>query len=279
MKEISPFLGWAGNKTRLVPVLQSYLPYNISKYDTYIEPFAGSGAMALHLSGNKYRFKKVIINDINTRLMNTYQVIRQQPRDLLEHLEKLSLKYGRYLLPEDRKNFFLEQRNTYNNANLSPVQYAALFIFLNKTCFNNLFRVNAKNEFNVSFGKGKETTLFCKKNIIAVHRLLQGMEICSGDYSEMLSRIRGKTFIYLDPPYYPTGKSANFCSYSAQGFNAGEQIRLAGFCKSLSCEWMLSNSNTEFISNLYTDFHINKIATVHFVKKYANVTELLITNY
>jgi DNA adenine methylase len=279
MTEIKPFLQWAGGKHCLIPVLQKYLPPQISGYDTYIEPFVGAGAMALYLLANKYRFRKVIINDVNARLMNTYRVIRQQPCDLLERLEKLSLKYSQYSLTEDRKSFFLEQRNAYNNASLSPTEYAALFIFLNKTCFNGLFRVNAKNEFNVSFGKGKGIMLFCKKNIMAVHHLLQGTEICSGDYAEMLPRINSKTFIYLDPPYYPGRKSAGFCSYSAQGFDSGEQIRLADFCKSLSCKWLISNSDTGFISNLYADFHIYKIATMHFVKKYAKVTELLITNY
>jgi len=279
MIKSKPFLQWAGGKNRLIPLLNTYFPCALSDYDTYIEPFVGAGAMTIHLLANGYKFKKVIINDLNPVLMNTYRIIQRQPYKLLEHLEQLQQEYDELTTMEDKRVYFLKLRGAYNTWNQSLVLHTALFIFLNKTGFSGLFRVNSKNEFNVSFGKLKKPIVFCRENIIKIHDLLQGVEICSQDFAKMRKRISGKTFIYLDPPYYPISQTAGFCSYTAGGFNEREQIRLADFCKSLSCDWMLSNSDSHFISSLYKNFHIRKIATKHFIRKSTEVTELLITNY
>jgi len=278
MIKIRPFLQWAGGKSRLVSLFDTYFPYALSGYDTYIEPFVGAGAMAIYLLANGNQFKKVIINDLNPALMNTYRVIQRQPYELLEHLERLKQEYHLLTTMEDKQIYYLKQRDAYNTGNHSPIIRAALFIFLNKTGFNGLYRVNKKNELNVPFGKINKTEVFCRVNILKIHDLLQGVEICSQDFADMRKRISGKTFIYFDPPYYPVSETAGFCAYTAGGFNGREQIRLADFCKSLSCDWMLSNSNSRFISSLYENFHVRTINTRHLIRR-QDVTELLITNY
>ena len=279
MIKIKPFLQWAGGKNSLVSLFHTYTPSALSGYDTYIEPFVGAGAMAIHLLANGHQFKKVIISDLNPVLMNTYRVIQRQPYELVEHLEQLKQEYHRLTEMEDKRVYFLKLRNVYNTGNHSPLLRAALFIFLNKTGFSGLFRVNSKNEYNVSFGKLMKPIVFCKENILKIHDLLQGVEIYSQDFASMRKRICGKTFIYLDPPYYPVSKTAGFCAYTVGGFNDREQMRLADFCKTLSCDWMLSNSDTHFISSLYKNFHIRKITAKRLIGKNEEVTELLITNY
>jgi DNA adenine methylase len=205
MTEIKPFLKWAGGKHRLVHVLQKYLPLQIYGYDTYIEPFVGAGAMVIHLLNSGFRFKRIIINDLNSDLMNTYRIIQQQPHELLKHLERIKLKYNGYFTPEDKKNCYLEQRDSFNAGSNSLAGHSALFIFLNKAGFNGLFRVNAQNKFNVPFGEGKELSFFNTDNILAVHRLLQRIKIVSEDFAGISRFTYGKTFIYLDPPYCPAG--------------------------------------------------------------------------
>ena len=278
MIKIKPFLQWAGGKSRLVSLFHTHFPYALSGYDTYIEPFVGAGAMAIHLLANGHQFKKVIINDLNPVLMNTYRIIQRQPYKLLEHLEQLKQEYHQLTAMEDKRVYFLKLRDDYNTGNHSPLRHAALFVFLNKTGFNGLYRVNSKNELNVPFGKTKNPVVFCRENILEIHNLLQGVEICSQDFAEMGKRICGKTFIYLDPPYYPISKTAGFCSYTAGGFNESEQRRLADFCKSLPCDWMQSNSDSHFVASLYKNFHVRKIITRHLIIR-RDVTELLITNY
>jgi len=279
MKQIKPFLQWAGGKSHLVSLLQTHFPHSISAYDTYIEPFAGAGAMAINLMANGQPFKKMIINDLNNVLMNTYRIIQQQPEKLLEHLVHLKQEYHQLSTMEEKQSYFLKTRNTYNTGSHSQLLHSALFIFLNKTGFGALYRVNAQNEYNVSFGNVNKPNIFCKENIMLLHRLLQGVEIYSEDFAGMRKRINGKVFIYLDPPYYRDKNTSGFCAYNAQGFNYREHIRLADFCKSLTCDWMLSNADSPFIADLYKNFNVRKIISKHLIAKNKKVTELLITNY
>jgi DNA adenine methylase len=279
MRNIKPFLQWAGGKNHLVSQLQTHFPHAIAGYDTYIEPFVGAGAMAIHLLAAGYSFKKVIINDLNPVLMNTYRIIQQQPKELLEHLERLKQAYHQLPSMEDKQAYYLKMRNDYNVGNHSQPMRSALFIFLNKTGFGALYRVNAHNEFNVSFGNVNKPVVFCKENMVLIHSLLQGVEIHTGDFARIRKRISGKTFIYLDPPYYHDSTTSGFCSYTVKGFNYREQIRLADFCKSLSCDWMLSNSDSPFIAGLYKEFQIRKTVSQRLLTKNKEVTELVITNY
>lgn len=279
MSNIKPFLQWTGGKSHLIPQFHSFYPKDLSGYDTFIEPFAGGGATFLHFLSNGYQFKNVIINDINSVLMNTYRIIRRQPHELLEQLELMKNEYHNLASMEEKQIYFLKLCDAFNRRNLSPLLHAAIFIILNKTGFSAMFRVNAKNEYNIAFGKNRKPVVFCRDNILKIHGLLQYVEIYSKDFAGMRKHISGKTFIYLDPPYYPAGETAGFCQYTANRFNDSEQIRLADFCKSLSCHWMLSNSDCNFVLSLYKNYTVRKIITKHRIQRSREATELLITNY
>ena len=289
-----PFVKWAGGKGNLLAILESQLPadFDSQKKVTYIEPFVGGGAMLFHMLTRHNNIRRVVINDINKDLIRCYQLVKEDPQTLIELLRPFEQRY--YAVDEDeRKLYFYEVRNEYNNAELSADQRAACFIFLNHTCFNGLYRENANGSFNVPFGRYKNPKICNVDVIMADHKVLSKVDIVCGDYKNILSHLgKGYNFIYLDPPYRPLPGSNNFNQYSRSGFNDKEQEELKTFCDRLSsrnCHWMLSNSDsfnldgTSYFENLYKGYVFNKVLAPRFINAHADKrekqSEVLITNY
>lgn len=290
-----PFVKWAGGKGQLIDVLKSNLPSEIGKTITkYAEPFVGGGALLFSLL-SEYNFEEVYINDNNKELINAFNVIKNKSADLIERLQELQSKYS-VLNEGDQQLFYYNQRSVFNESPLSnenAISKAASFIFLNKTCFNGLYRVNKSGKFNVPAGKYKNPLICDTTNINYVSQKLQNVIIRSCDYHDVLSFADNKTFVYFDPPYRPLNITSGFTSYTEEQFNDEDQIALAELFKQLSdkgTKVMLSNSDPHnvdyddnFFDNLYKDFNIQRITAVRTINSKSanrgNVTELLIKNY
>ena len=236
---------WAGGKRQLLPTIKAYLPAN---YTEYYEPFIGAGAVLFALQP-----AKSTINDTNAELINCYRVIKEQPQELLElcqqHQENNSKEYYYQLRQQDRQSGF-QQRST--------VERAARIIYLNKTCFNGLFRVNSRGQFNVPYGKYKNPTLADPLVIESISTYLNQAQvhILQGDFELAVANAQPGAFIYLDPPYHPLSNTSSFTSYSLNGFGEAEQIGLKELCDRLSdrgCQILASNSAAPFIKDLYDD--------------------------
>ena len=294
MKEAKPFLKWAGGKTQLINDIKKVLPKEFTKYKfNYIEPFVGSGAVLFWMLNNFPKIEKAIINDINADLTNTYKVISHSPFELISILNQFQNEY--HSLEDNseiKKEYYLEKRENFNSRKFSNTEQAAFFIFLNRTCFNGLYRVNKNNFFNVPIGSYKKPTICDAENILAVSESLKKVEILTGDYQQTLDFAERSALFYFDPPYKPLSKTSSFNSYSKDDFNDDEQIRLRDFCKkldSLNHHWILSNSdlkgkdiNDNFFDDLYSDFNIQRIEAKRSInanpEKRGKLTELLITN-
>lgn len=294
MKEAKPFLKWAGGKTQLINDIKKVLPKEFTKYKfNYIEPFVGSGAVLFWMLNNFPKIEKAIINDINADLTNTYKVISHSPFELISILNQFQNEY--HSLEDNseiKKEYYLEKRENFNSRKFSNTEQAAFFIFLNRTCFNGLYRVNKNNFFNVPIGSYKKPTICDAENILAVSESLKKVEILTGDYQQTLDFAKRPALFYFDPPYKPLSKTSSFNSYSKDDFNDDEQIRLRDFCKkldSLNHHWILSNSdlkgkdiNDNFFDDLYSDFNIQRIEAKRSInanpEKRGKLTELLITN-
>jgi len=289
-----PFLKWAGGKTQLIDSISLSLPKNIEDFDTYIEPFIGSGAIMFWFLKKYPHFKKAVINDINTDLINVYISIKECPYQLIEELAHMQDEYYCLNSEEERKHYFLNKRTSFNeDISIDGLKKSAIFIFLNRTCFNGLYRVNSKNKFNVPFGKYLKPKILDKETILADSDILQKVIILNGDYSEIYNHISGRTFVYLDPPYKPLSETASFNSYSFEAFNDEEQYRLFRFCELLNennINWLLSNSdpkNTDkynnFFDNLYQNFNIERVEARRNINSNASkrgkINEILINNY
>lgn len=295
LKTAKPFLKWAGGKTQLINQINKSFPKEIFNNNlTYIEPFVGSGAVLFWLLNNFNNIKKVVINDINEDLINAYKIIASKPKELISILKQFQNEYHELDNKEEEKiNYYYNKRDIFNSRKVNNTTHAALLIFLNRTCFNGLFRVNKNNEFNVPIGSYKKPTICDKENIIAVSEALQNVEIISGDYENTLEYATKNTFFYFDPPYKPLSNTSSFNSYSKNEFNDEEQIRLRNFCKKLDIlghKWMLSNSdlkgknkNDEFFDEIYSDYYINRVIAKRVInanpEKRGELNELLITNY
>jgi DNA adenine methylase len=266
-----PFLKWAGGKTQLISEIEKSLPNKIvTKKFTYIEPFAGSGAVLFWMLNNFQNLEKAVINDINEDLINTYKTIASKPKELISILQILQNEFhGLEGQDEAKKEYYYSKRELYNTRKEELSGQAALFIFLNRTCFNGLYRVNRKNEYNVPMGSYKRPTICDKENILAVSQALQKVEILCGDYEETLNHVDINTLFYFDPPYKPLSETSSFNSYAKDEFNDAEQIRLRDFCHKLDTlnhNWILSNSdvkgkdeNDNFFDDLYSDFNIKRV--------------------
>ena len=294
MKEAKPFLKWAGGKTQLINDIKKVLPKEFTKYKfNYIEPFVGSGAVLFWMLNNFPKIEKAIINDINADLTNTYKVISHSPFELISILNQFQNEY--HSLEDNseiKKEYYLEKRENFNSRKFSNTEQAAFFIFLNRTCFNGLYRVNKNNFFNVPIGSYKKPTICDAENILAVSESLKKVEILTGDYQQTLDFAERPALFYFDPPYKPLSKTSSFNSYSKDDFNDDEQIRLRDFCKkldSLNHHWILSNSdlkgkdiNDNFFDDLYSDFNIQRVEAKRSInanpEKRGKLTELLITN-
>lgn len=294
-KKAKPFLKWAGGKTQLIEQIKNNLPEIIFKEKfTYIEPFVGSGAVLFWLLSEFPNMKKAVINDINKELIDTYEVIAQNPHDLISILEILQNEYHELEgNQEDKKQYYYEKRNLFNSREQGKIEQSALFIFLNRTCFNGLYRVNRKNEFNVPIGSYKKPTICDRENIMAVSDALQKVEIICGDFEQTVQHAGENTLFYFDPPYKPLNQTSSFNSYTKNEFDDKEQIRLRDFCDELAkkgYQWILSNSdvkgkdeNNNFFDELYADFHIERVLAKRNInanpEKRGVLSELLITNY
>lgn len=290
-----PFLKWAGGKTQLLNTIDFFLPYDLKTQPrvTYIEPFVGGGAMLFYMLQNYSNIKKAVINDINIHLIKTYITIKKHPFELIKALGNLQFTYNQQKDAESKKDFYLSYRERFNNGNLSDVEEASLMIFLNRTCFNGLYRENAKGKFNVPFGKYVNPQICDPDLILNDSALLQNVLIQHGDFADTYGYIEGYTLYYCDPPYRPIDLTSRFNSYVKTAFNDEEQIRLRNFVTELDqkdCYFLLSNSdgkskdiNNNFFDDLYSDFFIERVLAKRSINsnplKRGLVSELLIRNY
>lgn len=299
---VKPFLKWAGGKTQLLPSIQELLPLELErgKIKRYVEPFAGGGAVFFFLA-QFYELKEIIICDINDELLITYQTVRDDVENLIEHLSHLKKEF--LSLPEtEQSRFFYEQRDLFNQERSeinfphfrsSWIRRTAQFIFLNHTCFNGLYRTNSKLNFNVPFGKYRQPGIFEAHNLRAVSQILHNAQILHGDFAIAGSLADENTFVYFDPPYRPISKTANFSGYYKTEFRDAEQVRLAALFRELDrtgAKLMLSNSdpknenpNDEFFDQLYQGFRITRVKATRAINrngaKRGQISELIITNY
>ena len=289
-----PFVKWAGGKTQLLADIKCALPLGFSQEEDiiYVEPFVGGGAVLFWILQQFPNIKKAVINDINPHLMTAYRIVKNQPDKLIDFLRLLQNEYIP-LGEDERKNYFLNKRDRYNSSVLSDVETAALFIFLNRTCFNGLYRVNSKGKFNVPHGRYANPKICDEETIFADSKLLQKVEILCGDFSETLAYAKPNALFYFDPPYKPLSKTSSFNSYAKEEFDDGEQIRLRDFCHKISeqkAHFILSNSdvkgrdeNDNFFDEIYHAYNIRRVMATRMINanpdKRGKLSELLIRNY
>ena len=271
--DAQPFLKWAGGKRQLLPEIRKYVP---KQFDTYYEPFVGAGAVLFDLQP-----KKAMINDINVELVNTYQVIREHVDELVETLKK----------HKNDKDYYYHIRNLDRTAEfhqLSMIERSARMIYLNKTCFNGLYRVNRQGQFNVPYGKYKNPNIVNEEVLRAVHHYLTNNDITilNVDFVQAVETAKAGDFIYFDPPYDPVSETASFTSYSLGGFDRDDQLRLRDLFIELherGCYVLLSNSATEFIQDIYADFHVELVSASRAINSVASkrgkIAEVLVRNY
>ena len=290
-----PFVKWAGGKGALIKQLVKYLPNNFIEQQkvTYIEPFVGGGAMLFYMLAHYPNIKNAVINDVNKDLMNCYQLIKTDPIKLITLLHYISDEFYQLQTIDEKSRYYYYMREKYNKDEFSMEKRAACFIFLNKTCFNGLYRVNTNGKFNVPFGRYKTPKICDEGVIMADHKVLQKVDIFVGGYDN-ITRHLGKiyNFVYIDPPYRPLSESASFIEYTHNIFDDTEQEKLKTYCDMLTkknCKIMQSNSNSldsdgeSYFTKLYDTYFINRIKAHRFINAYAGKrkkeTELLIMNY
>lgn len=274
-KLVVPFLKWVGGKRQLIPEIRKRLPKGVINRP-YYEPFVGGGALFFDLQP-----KCAIINDYNEELINVYRVIRDNPDELIEDLKKHenTAEYFYEIRAIDRQPFF--------NA-LGKIERASRIIYLNKTCYNGLYRVNNAGEFNSPFGKYKNPNIINEPVIKAVSKYLNSakIQIFNVDYQEILKDIPANSFVYLDPPYHPISESSNFTGYVQGGWNEKDQLRLRDVCNILNSKgvrFLLSNSASAFIKEIYSNYNIHVVQANRAINsdssKRGQVNEFLISNY
>lgn len=274
-KLVAPFLKWVGGKRQLMPSIVELLPSNIKDLN-YVEPFIGGGAVLFHLQP-----KNAIINDFNKELINVYKVIKNNLSELIEDLKKHSnnAEYFYQIRSLDRTEEF---------KNLTDVQRASRIIFLNKTCFNGLYRVNNAGEFNAPFGRYKNPNIVNDPTLKAVNKYLNGNNVIlrNGDYADVLIETKQNSFVYLDPPYHPISESSNFTGYVQGGWDIFDQTRLRDTCDELNSKgvkFLLSNSSSPIIKDLYEKYIITTVKANRAINSNGadrgEVDEVLIRNY
>lgn len=297
-RQVKPFLKWAGGKGQLIEQISSFLPtsFKTGKIKKYFEPFLGGGAVYFWLADH-YDFEQAYLYELTPSVAICYQVIQTNVKKLVRELTSLEKEY---ISGSDkaREKLFYEKREEFNgflrrsSAN-SHLRRAALLMFLNKTCFNGLYRVNSKGEFNVPFGRYKNPTICNEDNLFAVHDLLQNTEIACGDFEQCLKRADNTSFVYFDPPYRPISTTASFTSYSKDNFDDNEQKRLRsvfGELDSLGVNVMLSNSDPknvdpedDFFDDLYDGYNIERLNATRLIncnaERRGSITEILVMNY
>lgn len=290
-----PFVKWAGGKGQLVEQLDSLLPSDFAsrKKLTYVEPFVGGGAMLFHVLATYPNVERAIVNDLNADLVTCYRTVKKEPDALIAFLRTLQEEYWGCNTEEDRKRMFLRKRARYNTHSADDVETAALLIFLNRTCFNGLYRVNSKGIYNVPFGKAVRPLICDEETLRTDSAVLQKVEILCGDYTGVTNAMPRHAFFYFDPPYRPLTTTAAFTAYSKDGFGDNEQKRLADFCRKLDSDghlWLLSNSDPrnanpqdDFFDAIYNGFDIHRVKAARAINSKASgrgkITELVIRNY
>ena len=270
-QETYPIVKWVGGKRQLMFELLKNMPEN---YSRYFEPFIGGGALFFELQpDNAY------ISDMNAELINLYQVVRDNVDELIKDLQKHDIS----------KEYFMEIRNidrTEEYEKLSDVQKASRFIYLNRTCFNGMYRVNSQGQFNVPFGHYKNPRIVDENNLINCSNLLQKTEIKHADFSEILKEVKKGDFVYFDPPYVPLSETSSFTSYTKDGFDMDMQFKLRDVCDELDTmgvKFLLSNSDTKLVNELYENYNIKKVFASRQINANADgrgkITEVLVRNY
>lgn len=294
-----PFVKWVGGKRQLLSQLEEMLPKALYENEfTYIEPFVGGGSMLFFMLQHFPNIKRVVINDINRNLTDAYLVVKNNAEALLRQLTHIEQQYLGLLTEEERKGFYLKMRYRFNEEELTSIDKTAVLIFLNRTCFNGLYRENAKGKFNVPFGRYAHPTICNEELIYADSELLNrfDVQILNGDFKQTRNEIDsfGLNFFYFDPPYRPLCATSCFNSYVKEKFDDDSQRDLAVFCRQISTignvKWMLSNSDCSsknpddtFFEDIYDGFDIQRVYASRMVNANGNkrgkLTELLIRNY
>lgn len=296
---MKPFIKWAGGKTQLLETIEANLPHDRINLTRYVEPFVGAGAVFLYLIEHDY-FQEYVINDINPKLINVYRVIRDNVGPLITELTHMRDTYFELTEQEQKEAYYYRVREEFNAPNDPNIEQAAKFIFLNKTCYNGLYRENLSGGFNVPFGKHATPSMFNEEQLREISRLLnlrneQGeyrVQIYNTNYENLSELIDVNTFVYFDPPYRPI-TVGGFNSYNKSSFNDAEQIELSNFYRGMNevgARLMLSNSDPRnldsqdhFFDDLYNGFNIQRVMATRAINRNGAgrgaVTELLITNY
>ena len=296
MKTVKPFVKWAGGKNSLIPQITKYYPYELKNgtIERYIEPFVGGGAVLIDIL-QKYEVKEAYAFDINIDLINCYNVIKNNVEELISKLDKKEKEFLT-LNDKERQGYFYDIRAEYNSYKLKDeldVKRASEFIFLNRTCFNGLYRVNKDGKFNVPCGKYKNPTICDYINLRSLSKLIKNVIFEYGDYKKSEQYVNDNTFVYFDPPYRPLSVTSGFTSYTKEDFNDANQKELAQYYNKLSlknAKLMLSNSNPKnvnendnFFEDIYKGFYINEVSAKRMINSNARgrgeISELLITNY
>ena len=291
-KDPKPFLKWVGGKTQLLPELEARLPPNFAEtVRVYAEPFVGGGAFLFRILSRPNRLERVVVNDSNPDLANAWRAVRESPKDLTASLLRFQSEYRGLSDEASRRSFYLGVRCAFNAGRVSTgttdVGRAAQLLFLNRTCFNGLYRVNGKGLFNVPFGRYGNPSICDAENISAVSAALTNVEIVSGDFAQSVQGADKGWFVYFDPPYRPISATSAFCDYTQDGFNDAEQRRLAACCRRLDaagCRWMVSNSDPPdgFFDDLYRGFRINRVQAARAINSKGagrgKISEIIVTN-
>lgn len=295
-KRIKPFLKWAGGKGQLLTEIEKYYPFSDGKITKYAEPFVGGGAVLFDIL-SKFDLEQVYISDINSELINAYRVIRDHVRELVSELSAMQDEFVP-LDTEGRKAYYMDKRERFNELKVNGneaenIEKAVLMIFLNKTCFNGLYRVNRKGQFNVPMGSYKNPLICDEENLIAVSEKLQRVTIVCGDYLESVDFIDEHTFAYFDPPYRPITETAGFTAYTETLFADEEQIELAQFVDNLhrkGAKVVVSNSDPknsnpkdDFFDNIYSSHKIKRVEATRMIncnsEARGKIKELLISTF
>lgn len=295
-KNVKPFVKWAGGKGQLLKEIEQYYPFADGKITKYAEPFVGGGAVLFDIL-SKYDLEEVYISDINEDLMNAYRVIRDEIDELVDMLQTMQDEYIP-LDDEERRKYYTSKRDYFNTLKVGEdeginIAKAALMIFLNKTCFNGLFRVNRKGAFNVPMGAYKNPMICDEANLRAVSEKLQNVIIVCGDYRDSADFIDEHTFVYFDPPYRPLTDTSSFTAYTENLFNDEEQIELARFVDAMDkkgAKIVVSNSDPknaneedEFFDEIYSAHTIKRVEASRMINSNSaargKIKELLISNF
>lgn len=268
-----PFLRWAGGKTRSIPFLDKQLPPNFSSKNTYYEPFLGAGSLFFHL-----KYSRAVLSDTNRDLIECYQAIQKRPDLILRYLKKYSANTC--------EDYYYEMRDKYNKVSKPSIARAALFIYLNKTCFNGIYRVNKKGVFNVPYGFKEPPYLPSTEEINNIHVALSNIQLFHGDYKEITKSAKKGDFVYFDPPYPPINGTSYFTHYTKDRFTEEDHAELALLAEELTlrgCYVLISNAEKPYIRSLYKDnFNIFEHKVTRWIRtdgKRYKVSEIAITNY